>query len=268
MRDNAATGSKQCHTIYISGDRQNNGVETNREIAWNYIHDCFDNRAINIYNESFSGASGPRAQIEGHRVHDNWVENHRGVGILIGADVTGTNWVYNNVLINTGIGPDWSEGMSGHSPMELNPGSAYNTTRATALYVYQNSIYGTGYADPAYASKPGLISYNPTGTTNFEFKNNIVISTLSGIPYVSSWSAPITAGSYHNLWFGAGAAPSWDTGAINSDPLFVNPAAGNYHLQAGSPARDAGLSLPGVPLDFDGIPRPQGAGFDIGAYEQ
>jgi uncharacterized repeat protein (TIGR02543 family) len=262
MRDNAATGSKQCHTIYISGDRQNDGVESNREIAWNYIHDCFDNRAINIYNESFNGATSPRVQIEGHRVHDNWIENHRGVGILIGADVTGDNWVYNNVLINTGTGPDWSEGLSGHSPMELRPGSAYNTARATALYVYHNTIYGTGFA-----SNPGLISYYPTGATNFEFKNNIVVSTLSGIPYVASWSAPIPAGSYHNLWYGAGSAPAWDTGAINSDPLFVDAASANFHLQATSSARDNGLSLSGVALDFDGTSRPQGPGADIGAYE-
>jgi len=51
------------------------------------------------------------------------------------------------------------------------------------------------------------------------------------------------------------------------DPLFINPAAGNFRLQAGSPAIDAGVTLAEVTNDFDGINRPQGSGHDIGAYE-
>ena len=55
------------------------------------------------------------------------------------------------------------------------------------------------------------------------------------------------------------------TGNINADPLFVDPAHGDLHLQAGSPAIDAGtntFSLPGttnnlVPsFDLDNNPRP------------
>jgi hypothetical protein len=51
------------------------------------------------------------------------------------------------------------------------------------------------------------------------------------------------------------------------NPLFVNPSAGDFHLQAGSPAIDAGTMIALVATDFDGIPRPQGAAYDIGAYE-
>jgi hypothetical protein len=50
------------------------------------------------------------------------------------------------------------------------------------------------------------------------------------------------------------------------DPLFVNPATNDFHLQAGSPAIDSGASVP-VPTDFDGNPRPVGTAVDIGAYE-
>lgn len=53
---------------------------------------------------------------------------------------------------------------------------------------------------------------------------------------------------------------------VNADPRFVNVAAGDYHLATGSPAIDAGKNV-GVATDLDGIARPQGAGFDIGAYE-
>jgi hypothetical protein len=54
------------------------------------------------------------------------------------------------------------------------------------------------------------------------------------------------------------------------DPLFVNdqdgPGTGDLHLQEGSPAVDAGVDA-GVTVDFDGIARPSGAGFDLGAFE-
>jgi hypothetical protein len=50
------------------------------------------------------------------------------------------------------------------------------------------------------------------------------------------------------------------------DPKFVNVAQDNYHLGAGSPAIDKGTDL-GIPIDFDGDPRPFGNGFDIGFDE-
>lgn len=56
-------------------------------------------------------------------------------------------------------------------------------------------------------------------------------------------------------------------GNIEADPLFVDPANGDYHLNEGSPGIDAGLPLELVPNDFAGVKRPIGAGYDIGALE-
>ncbi|TAL59507.1 MAG: LamG domain-containing protein, partial [Bacteroidetes bacterium] len=54
----------------------------------------------------------------------------------------------------------------------------------------------------------------------------------------------------------------------NTNPNFVSPSTHDFHLQAGSPAIDAGLSTaPTVTTDFDGVTRPQGLAYDIGAYE-
>src|SRR5690606_37046699 len=51
------------------------------------------------------------------------------------------------------------------------------------------------------------------------------------------------------------------------DPLFVDPAAGDYHLQPDlSYAADTGVDV-GVTTDLDGAARPQGYGFSMGAYE-
>ncbi|MCA9438191.1 MAG: hypothetical protein KC978_20565, partial [Candidatus Omnitrophica bacterium] len=54
-------------------------------------------------------------------------------------------------------------------------------------------------------------------------------------------------------------------GNINSDPLFVDPDNGDYHLQRGSPCIDSGTDT-GLTTDLDGNPRPIGD-YDMGAYE-
>ena len=55
---------------------------------------------------------------------------------------------------------------------------------------------------------------------------------------------------------------------MNTNPLFVDAASNNYHLQASSAAIGAGVTLAAVPLDFDGLTRPQqNNAFDIGAFE-
>ncbi|RPJ27640.1 MAG: DUF1565 domain-containing protein, partial [Planctomycetaceae bacterium] len=51
-------------------------------------------------------------------------------------------------------------------------------------------------------------------------------------------------------------------------PGFVNAGAANYHLQTTSAAVDVGYNVGTlVPSDYDGIARPQGKAFDIGACE-
>jgi len=50
------------------------------------------------------------------------------------------------------------------------------------------------------------------------------------------------------------------------DALFVDPAAGNYHLKATSPAINSGTTLADVTDDLEGYPRTAGS-YDIGCYE-
>ena len=63
--------------------------------------------------------------------------------------------------------------------------------------------------------------------------------------------------------------PGSGTGNIAVDPLFINPASGNYRLQTNSPCINAGNNsyVGGITTDLDGRPRIVGGTVDMGAYE-
>ncbi len=72
-------------------------------------------------------------------------------------------------------------------------------------------------------------------------------------------------------WIGASYSDIQDgwpgEGNIDADPLFLDPANGDYHLRAGSPCIDTATAAGAPDTDFEGDPRPWGAGYDIGADE-
>ncbi len=64
----------------------------------------------------------------------------------------------------------------------------------------------------------------------------------------------------------AGSPYPGDLWMVN--PQFVNFAGRDFHLQTASPLINAGALLSTVPNDFDGLLRPVGATYDIGAFER
>ena len=62
-------------------------------------------------------------------------------------------------------------------------------------------------------------------------------------------------------------AASGQSNNIDSIPGFAEPDSEDLHLLAGSFCIDAGTPDSASSEDYDGNPRPQGAGYDIGAYE-
>ena len=114
--------------------------------------------------------------------------------------------------------------------------------------------------------------------TGAVIKNNIIVQTWDDAPYGDDGRvdgdynlvSKLSGGSYLPL-------PGWSEahGVSGGDPKFVSYAgddtsgANDFHLLADSAAVDQGtdLSALGFSTDYDGVTRPQGAGWDIGAYE-
>lgn len=257
--------SKLYHPLYVSSPRTGTGsrypTQHDREIAYNYFHDNNAIRAINIYSEQVSTAF-----MTHHRVHDNFIMNQVSDGMLIGYYTVGENWVYNNVVVKAGLGPDPDPGESSastHYGVQIDAG---HEDTATTIYFYNNTIYGCGWSGTANGpGASGNVCITNGSRYTLRFNDNIIVST--GEPYMAGWSDQnIAKRDGCNLWFGKGTAPAWDTTAINKDPLFADTAAANMRLTATSPAVDAGINT-GVATDFDAVARPQAGGYDLGAFE-
>jgi hypothetical protein len=103
----------------------------------------------------------------------------------------------------------------------------------------------------------GSIELPDDAISGFESDYNIVMNRFS----IDDGSSIINLGQWQAL--------GYDTHSIliNLSQLFVDIGNDDYHLAAGSQAIDVGVTLPDVPVDLDGRPRPAGSAFDIGAYE-
>jgi len=113
----------------------------------------------------------------------------------------------------------------------------------------------------------GVLLYQNSALT---LTNNIIVSHTNGIHAIPGNTNTVVAD--YTLFYGNSrdtyGSDITSTHAITGrDPLFLDPAGGNYHLRAGSPAVDAGIAVPWLTWDIDSDPRPIGAGYDIGADE-
>jgi len=107
-------------------------------------------------------------------------------------------------------------------------------------------------------------------TTGLVIENNIFNKpTTAGVWYDASdggtWSGVIQSNNLSTNAIATGASVTGSGNLENTTPLFMGTR--DYHEQAGSPSVNRGLTVTAVPWDFDGVARPQGSGYDIGAYE-
>lgn len=130
--------------------------------------------------------------------------------------------------------------------------------------VINNTFYDNGWAPWG----GGILVENPD-VQDVVIRNNICSQNLSFqiAVYVDVPTQDLTVD--HNLIHGyrGGEGEIYGSDYVEGDPMFVNVAGANFHLQGNSPAIDRGSPVDAPSDDFEGHPRPSGAGVDIGADE-
>ena len=245
-------------TIPVPGDDFHHGIYLNASYALVDGCDIHDNAGWGVHIfDADSNAPNPSGNIvRNNRIHDNATAGARGTGIGI---YSGTgNVAYNNIVWGNRRG--------------IVAGIDADGTR-----IENNTVHGQVARDPSYGCDEGEGIYVDETSDDVEVFNNVVTSNGHDGLYLLNE----TAIAQHNVIFDNGDAcqsgldcsePAGGTQCSNNlvaDPLYVNPAAHDFHLQSTSPAIDEGLTITEVLSDIDGAPRPMGPAqsYDVGADE-
>lgn len=269
------TSSKYYHAVYFSTD--SNHVD----VGWNHIHDNFTCRAIQFHSSPLCNPGCGASDETGHNqfdlhVHDNLIhgDNCNGINFATVDPSKGVVEAYNNVIYHVGLMDPKSEG-GAFSCIYVAGITNHGRAGTGVVEVFNNTLYdcGPNHSRNSNGSRGAFSVGGGPAQLTMRLRNNIVYQQPGEI-YIDGAKAQITG--QKNLWFGAGSGPAETQGNINADPQFVNLAGFDFHLRGTSPARDAGTQVfPGNPFVFggaratdkDGLVRPQGKAFALGAYE-
>ncbi len=205
-------------------------------------------------------------------IHNNFICSNttHGIGVMVYACPTiDGNYIYDN-----GNG---SEGSGGIGNCDNSCASIINNI------IYDNDLAGisiidnanpkivnniiTGHNRTASNSAAIRVRHNE-GISSVMIVNNIITKNECGLR--SQGAQSCSGNDYNDVWnnsfrdyfgFAKGAND------ISGDPLFVDPENRGYRLSASSPCIDKGTSNGAPDKDIDGRIRPQGGGYDMGAYE-
>ncbi|HSP06692.1 MAG TPA: Ig-like domain-containing protein [Acidobacteriota bacterium] len=188
------------------------------------------------------GAAINLASVRDSLIVNNLLYNNHKGGIAGWDDGDGNQWgtMNNRFYNNTVVQPS-----DGRAVVSLIDGSINNEIK-------NNILIHLGFrpsVNTDASSQPGIDSdYNLVKDTFSDDDNNFIT--------LADWRALGAGHDQNSILYDGNAAA-----------LFVNAGSNDYHILSGSQALDAGITVSGVPDDLDGVPRPQGAAFDIGCYE-
>jgi hypothetical protein len=255
-------------------------------VGWNHIHDNMTCRAIQFHSSPLCRPNCGNNDETGHNqfdlhVHDNLIhgDSCNGINFATVDPSKGPVEAYNNVIYHVGVA-DPRDGGGAFSCIYMAGITNRGREGKGAVEVFNNTLHDCGANQSRNADgSHGAFSVGGGTELTMRLRNNIVYQ-LPGEIYIDGSKAQITGEK--NLWFGAGNAPQETQGNVEADPQFVDLGKFDFHLREASPARDAGVTvLPTSPVmgrgarptdsgratDKDGVVRPQGKAFDLGAYE-
>ncbi len=222
------------------------------EVAWNTIVPKGACRALQFY--AAAGSNQHDLYVHDNLIHDAVCD---GISFATVNPADGPVEAYNNIVYHVGTGPDPSGVRAHYACFNLRGES----TPGASVELYNNTMYDCG-------SRGNPDSGGLTIHVKTRLRNNI-LRQISSEPYLTpnDRDCSFITGT-NNLWFGAGEPPPCAglAAQINADPNFVN-APSDFHLRLGSPAIDSGTTILDLLTDFEGLSRPQGIQYDIGAYE-
>jgi hypothetical protein len=275
---NAGAGpvaSKFYHAVYFSTD------SNHIDVGWNHIHDNKTCRAVQFHSSPLCRPGCGASDETGHdqfdlHVHDNLIhgDSCNGINFATVDPSKGAVEAYNNVIYHVGVA-DPKDGGGAFSCIYVAGITNHGRPGVGTVEVFNNTLYdcGANRSRNSDGSRGAFsVGGGPAGLM-MRLRNNIVYQ-LPGEVYLDGSKAQITGEK--NLWFGAGNGPQQTSGNLGGDPLFVELGKFDFHLRDASPAHDAGTAVrPNNPLvvgngqatDKDGVTRPQGKAFDLGAYE-
>ena len=256
--------------ISWESNNDNTGIRTDNNIVeYNYIHDLPKHVAVNGFPNEGSG---------------NW-DQYGGVGNIVRFNkiidcLEGFYFryekemkIYSNLLVNIygyqGIHFHVTDG--DNSSTYISDSKIYNNTIA---YCKQNGIFNTNaknldiinnifYMNSAHTNKSSYydIEFKPrTQSSGNHLENNLYYGNSSFQKQINLYGTEYTVPEIQSIGL--------ERNGLYADPQFVDEANKNYKLKPISPAIDTGINMES-PYNFDieGIKRPQGKAFDIGAYE-
>ena len=239
----------------ISGEDSPSNPPTDIFISRNEIYDVGAWAIIHLYY------APQRVTIEGNNIHDN-------TAAWVGISLDGASAIIRNNILSHNSGGNSTYSFSGIHVSNSHGTPDFQIDHNTFINLTR------GVAPAAY----GIFIRSGAGTSNSFIKNNIFYQIQDYAINNDYASLPESEGNlfYHdsmgNAVYDNGQAytyqnvSTWGSGNVYGDPLFIDPINRDFHLQANSPAIDAGVDS-GTSTDIESVMRPQGGGFDIGAYE-